>query len=309
MPLTLDDVAVEHDDLRALLGEGGRRRGADARGAAGDDRDAPRQRLLRRRAELGLLERPVLDVEDVGLGDALVGAEPLGIGHHLDRGLGEVGRDLGVLRRVADAEQAEPRHQHDARHRDRARSCSASAARCGARNRRDSRRRTCRAPPWRPSRTRRACPLPAPARSAARPWCGSRGRASPAPAGCSGRSPCRRHRRGSPGLVRNSNTKRCAASRPPSLAGSEISPRRIGATSAAAAIFAGQRHAGEDLARRLGQPLLGQRHQVDHAHIGLFGRGAHREDAVLQQDQPLDVGIGARRPRCVFLASAKPGMT
>ena len=95
-------------------------------------------------------------------------------------------------------------------------------------------------------------------------------------------------------MVRNSNTKRCAASRPPSLAGSEISPRRIGATSAAVAIFAGQRHAGEDLARRLGQPLLGQRHQVDHAHIGFFRRGAHREDAVLQQDQPFDVGI---RPR------------
>jgi hypothetical protein len=53
----------------------------------------------------------------------------------------------------------------------------------------------------------------------------------------------------------------------------------------------GQRHAGKDLARRLGQPLLGQRHQVDHAHIGLFRRGAHREDAVLQQDQPLDIGI------------------
>ena len=50
-----------------------------------------------------------------------------------------------------------------------------------------------------------------------------------------------------PGLVRNSKTKRCAASRPPSLAGSEINPRRIGATSAAAAIFPGSDTPGKIL--------------------------------------------------------------
>ena len=45
------------------------RRGTNARAAAGHDDDASRQRLLGLGAELGLLERPVLDIEDVGLGE------------------------------------------------------------------------------------------------------------------------------------------------------------------------------------------------------------------------------------------------
>jgi hypothetical protein len=45
-----------------------------------------------------------------------VGAEPFGIGHDLDRGLSEVGR-LVHLRRFAEPEQAEARHQYDTRQR------------------------------------------------------------------------------------------------------------------------------------------------------------------------------------------------
>ena len=66
------EVAVEHGDLGALRRErrGGRR--ADARAAAGDDDDLAREPLLGLLAELGLLERPVLDVEEIVLAERLV---------------------------------------------------------------------------------------------------------------------------------------------------------------------------------------------------------------------------------------------
>ncbi len=47
--------------------------------------------------------------------------------------------------------------------------------------------------------------------------------------------------------MRNSNTKRCAASRPPDFAGNETSPRRIGAISAAVAISLGRLTPGKIL--------------------------------------------------------------
>src|SRR5476651_817647 len=97
----LGDVAIDDHDLRTFFGEGRSGGGADARGTAGHDDDAARQRLLGRGAELGLLERPVFDVENVRLGDALVAGGPVGSGDLRDRGLGEVGSDLGVLRAVA----------------------------------------------------------------------------------------------------------------------------------------------------------------------------------------------------------------
>ncbi len=44
-------------------------------------------------------------------------ADRLGIGDAFDGGFGDIGGDAGVLGGVAQAEQAQPRHQHDARQR------------------------------------------------------------------------------------------------------------------------------------------------------------------------------------------------
>ena len=108
-------VAVEHGHFRALFGKrfGGRR--ADARAAAGDDRDLARQRLLGGLAELGLFQRPIFDVELVFLGNRLIAAHAFGGAHRLDRVFGDVGGDGRILRRCAEAEQADARHQHHAR--------------------------------------------------------------------------------------------------------------------------------------------------------------------------------------------------
>ena len=108
-------VDVEYRDLRALGGKGLDRRGADAAPAAGDERDMSRQRLLRALAELGLLERPVLDVEQVGLTHRGVAADGLGRRDHLDGRLGEVGGNARVFRRRPEAKQAEPGHQNHPR--------------------------------------------------------------------------------------------------------------------------------------------------------------------------------------------------
>ena len=92
-----------------------RGRGADRAGRAGDHRDLAGERLLWRRAELGLLERPVFHVEHVGFGDRREAADRLGVGDGLDRGFGEVGGDARVLLAAAEPEQAEAGHQDHAR--------------------------------------------------------------------------------------------------------------------------------------------------------------------------------------------------
>ena len=85
-------------------------------------------------------------------------------------------------------------------------------------------------------------------------------------------------------------------------------PRRIGATSAAPAIAAGSAARGKTTAlRRRAEPLLGQRHDGDHALVGLSRRVAEGEDAVLQQHQPFDRGIGLE-DLGRLLGEPKPGM-
>jgi hypothetical protein len=98
-------------------GPPGGRGGADAAAAARHDGHLALQRLLRRLAELGLLERPIFDLERLVIADALEAADALGIGDHLDRGLGQVGGDARVLGTGAEREQADARHQDDARRR------------------------------------------------------------------------------------------------------------------------------------------------------------------------------------------------
>ena len=60
----------------------------------------------------------------------------------------------------------------------------------------------------------------------------------------------------------------------------------------------------EDDGSALPQPALGQRHHLDHALIGLTRVLAEGEDAVLVQDQPLDVGLRLEHTRR-FLGEAE----
>ena len=53
-----------------------------------------------------------------------------------------------------------------------------------------------------------------------------------------------------------------------------------------------QRPRDEDDVAPAREPLLGQRHHLDHALVGLPRALAESEDAVLQEDEPLDRGIG-----------------
>ena len=69
-------------------------------------------------------------------------------------------------------------------------------------------------------------------------------------------------------------------------------PRRIGATSAAPAIAAGRLAAANTLLRRRARRSSASDDRGDHALIGLARVVAKGEDAVLQQHQPLDRGIG-----------------
>ena len=101
-------------DRRAVGGERLGGRGADRAGAR-HERNLPGERLDHRAFQLRLLEAPIFEREQIALGQRLVAADGLGVGDDLDRVLGEVGGDRGVLRRAAQAEQADARHQHDAR--------------------------------------------------------------------------------------------------------------------------------------------------------------------------------------------------
>ena len=109
-------VEVEHGHRGALRRERLGRGAADAAAGAGDHRHLAGEGLGHRALQLGLLQAPVLDVEQVALGQRLEAADRLRIGDHLDGRLGQVGGDGGILRRGADAEQADARHQHQARH-------------------------------------------------------------------------------------------------------------------------------------------------------------------------------------------------
>ena len=67
------------------------------------------------RAQLGLLERPVLDAELLRLVDRGVGRDRLGAAHHVDRVDVELAGDPGGLLVLAEGEHADAGHQHDRR--------------------------------------------------------------------------------------------------------------------------------------------------------------------------------------------------
>src|SRR5205085_7613464 len=85
-------VQINADDVRALAHDAVRRGLADA-GARADDDDHLAVEFLfgRQAAELGLFERPVLDVESLLLIHRLVLVNGLGPAHHLDGAVVELG--------------------------------------------------------------------------------------------------------------------------------------------------------------------------------------------------------------------------
>ena len=110
-------VAIAGDDVRAELHEERGRRAADAGRRARDERDLLGQRKLGLLLDLGLLEAPVLDVEEVSEAHRGVATDVLGVGDDLDRVLVDVGGDLRLLLRLADGEDADARNEDDARPR------------------------------------------------------------------------------------------------------------------------------------------------------------------------------------------------
>ena len=105
------EIEVEQRDFRAGRGERLRGRGADGARGAGDDGNLAGQRRLLADAELGLLQRPIFDVEHVGLGDRLEAADAFRAGDDSDPFLGDVGGNDRVAFGAAQTKKAEPRNQ------------------------------------------------------------------------------------------------------------------------------------------------------------------------------------------------------
>ncbi len=113
----LGQLAVDVEDRDGGAVGGKRLRGGGADGAgAGHQRHLAGQRLDHGAFQLGLFEAPIFEREEIALGQRLVAADGFGVGDDLDRVLGEIGGDGGVLRRAPKTEQADARHQHHARH-------------------------------------------------------------------------------------------------------------------------------------------------------------------------------------------------
>src|SRR5205814_8489419 len=86
---------------------------ADGPRRTGDERDLSRERLLRFLSELGLLEAPVLHVEELPVVERLVAAERLCGRLDAKRVLGNIrgdGRGLACLRRADDADTRNQQH-------------------------------------------------------------------------------------------------------------------------------------------------------------------------------------------------------
>ena len=107
-------MTVEQRDFRAGRGERFRCCGADCAGGAGDDGNLSSQRPFLACAELGLLQRPVFDIEHVGLGDRFEAADPLCIGDDPHPFFGDVRGDDRIALGPAQAEQTQARHQSNA---------------------------------------------------------------------------------------------------------------------------------------------------------------------------------------------------
>ena len=86
----------------------------DAAGAAGHQRDAPRQRFrLRHALKLRLLEQPIFDVERLLLGEADVAADAGGAAHDVDRVDVEFRGDAGGRLVLGEGQHADARDEVD----------------------------------------------------------------------------------------------------------------------------------------------------------------------------------------------------
>ena len=89
---------------------------ADAGAGADDHDDLPIELLLGRHAsQLGLFERPVLDVEGLLLVHRLVLVDGLGAAHDLDGAVVELGGHARFALVLAPGDHAQPGNQHDRR--------------------------------------------------------------------------------------------------------------------------------------------------------------------------------------------------
>ncbi len=77
----------------------------------------PASGLIDALAELGLLQRPVFDVEEIGLADRLEPSHRFGVGDGLDCGFGNIGGGSSILGATPEPEEAQPGHQDHPRHR------------------------------------------------------------------------------------------------------------------------------------------------------------------------------------------------
>ena len=107
-------IQVGDHHAGALGGQPGGDGLADARGGAGDQRDAGGQRFgFGHPGQLGLFQGPVLDAELLGLVDGCVGGDRLGPAHHVDGVEVELAGDPGGLLVLAVAEHSDAGDQHD----------------------------------------------------------------------------------------------------------------------------------------------------------------------------------------------------
>ena len=107
---------IQDRHLRALGLESLRRGPADRAGPAGHRHHVAGERGLLALAELGLLQGPVLDVEELRVAKTGEMADRFRLGDHLDGGLRQVRDDPGVLGALAGGEESDPRHQEHPRH-------------------------------------------------------------------------------------------------------------------------------------------------------------------------------------------------
>ena len=280
-------VPVEDRNGCALFGESFGGGPAEARPTAGDRDDVAVEPPRGRLAELRLFERPVFDVEDVRLRNALEPPDGLRRRRHPRRRFGDVGADRSRGGAAAEGEQADARHQNDA----------GAGVERGAR----------------PSRSRVVACEPGVVlcdvgvERAARPVAES-GRAAAAfddqRAGPRADHVVGRRRPGEGdaaevGQAQIVHDRRAGAERGYHQA------RRPLRTAEEAAQDRGDFRSRQrrDAARGGGGPgrpgagesVLGQRDQCDHPLIGLARAVPEREDAVLEQDQPFDRGVGVVR--------------
>ena len=262
------------------------------------------------RRQLGLLRRPVLALEHLELADRLELARRLRIGDDGDGRLGDIGGDPRIGLAAAEAEEAEPRHQDDPRqrveHGPRRSDARGVALEIGLVVGDELLRR----PPRRDLEVVELAGL---------------GRRHDQRPGLGADDVVGRHHAGA-GVARDllavdEGADRLAAAelqhRPPPrafdlrrLAGCR---RRAGSApprpAARSPRCLGQRRRLEHRLAPPLQPRLGQSDHLDHALVGFAGRGAEGEDAVLVEDQALDLGRRRRGHRAALRASPKPGMT